>query len=153
MTTTPDTQLEWQRWPLREDGRVGWFRAGGVIFLLLLIEAILLLSLPTMTAIVLGIPLALALLPYFLPRRYQLSDKGLVILRGFWNDHREWHEFRTYQPVTDGYWLLPDPTQPAKLRGILSNRAFYLSRPLDPQLAQTLEHELAARLKPHSPPS
>src|SRR4051812_1085966 len=98
MSEVTGLPLEWQRWPLREDGQAGLLRAGGVVLLILLVGVVLLVSLPTTTAIVLGVPVVLAFLPYFLPRRYRLSNEGLAVIRGFWNDRREWTEFQTYQP-------------------------------------------------------
>jgi hypothetical protein len=147
MNETPGLPLEWQRWPLREAGQTGWLRAGAVILLILLVGAVLLVSLPPTTAIVLGVPVALAFLPYFLPRRYHLSNQGLVVTRGFWTDRREWAEFGSYQPGAEGYWLLAAPTRPSGFQRALQTRAFYLPRPLDPQTALALQKELENRLK------
>ncbi len=148
MTEPAKAILKWQRWPLREDGQRAWLRAGAVVLLLGLIGGVLLVSLPTATALVLGVPVALALLPYFLPRQYRVSDEGLVVVRGFWNDRREWQEFRAYLPVAGGYWLLPAPasTRP-RLNRALGWRAFYLPRPLETPTALALESQLAQRLQ------
>lgn len=135
------SRLEWQRWPLRENPQAG-LRIAGVGLLVLLIEAALILSLPPLTALALGLLLAMALLPYFLPRQYKVSGEGLVVVRGFFNDRRTWAEFQTYRIGQDGYWLLPDPG--GKPNG-LKPGAFYLARPADPQVAQALEVVLASR--------
>ena len=152
MSDTKSLPLEWQRWPLGEAGRTGWLRAGAIILLILLVGAVLLVSLPPTTAIVLGVPVALAFLPYFLPRRYRLSNEGLVVTRGFWTDRREWAEFGSYQPGVEGYWLLAGPSRPGGLQRALQTRAFYLARPLDPQIVLALEKELGNRLKMPSKP-
>ncbi len=148
MSQPPGSILEWQRWPLAEDGPKGWLKAGAVLLLVVIIGAVLLVSLPPTVALGLGVLVGLALLPYFLPRRYLVSEHGVVMNRGFWNDRREWADFRGYSRASDGYWLLPESSTPRPLGLIRAGRVreFYLARPLDPSTALALETALTAHL-------
>src|SRR5438045_4467856 len=135
---TPD--FRWERWSLREEGRAAWTRAGAVALLVLGVSVVLLVSLPPATAFVLTLLVAMALVPYFLPRHYRVSEAGLVQTRGFWNARRDWTEFGSFQAGPGGYWLLPAPAltdQVGKFR--LKPPPFFLPAPLEPANARTLE--------------
>lgn len=141
--------LEWQRCALRED-RQALARASIVALVVIVIEVVLLVSLPPVTALLLGFLLVGMLLPYFLPSQYRVSETGLVVVRGFFSDRREWAEFVSYTSLPEGYLLRRSPAKiPA--RGLLASRLqdFYLPRPLETPLVGPLETLLAQRLPLH----
>ncbi|HEX2909426.1 MAG TPA: hypothetical protein VH186_01365 [Chloroflexia bacterium] len=142
-------EIEWQRWSLAENGKAGWLRAGGVLLLVALIVLVLLLSLTLATALVLSAALMLALLPYFLPRQYRVSESGIVSVRGIYSDRHDWTEFRAYRAVEGGFWLLAvNPLeQPVLRRAPLKVRDLFLPTPVDLAAGEELEAIIAARLQ------
>lgn len=98
------TRLEYERWPLREDPR-RWPRLILLLAVVLVVGTILVISLPLLAAIGLGLALVATLLPYFLPRRYEVDGSGIAIWQGFYGFRRPWAEIESYQRLEAGYLL------------------------------------------------
>jgi hypothetical protein len=136
-----ETELEWERWSLKEDSR-GFARLLLVMLLVLLVGVVLVVSLPPAAAIALGLALVTALLPYLLPRRFRVGPDGLSIRHGFYNTHRAWSGIEGIQPVKGGYLLYlcqATSLKPARL-SLLSQdpTKLLLPRPLEPGKAAAL---------------
>jgi hypothetical protein len=106
--------LEWQRWLLAESGREGWLRGGSVVALIGVVAVILSFSLPPFGAGLLVFLLIFTCLPFFLPRRYRISQQSVIIIRSFLTDRREWREFRGFEAYAKGVLLLAAEGKPAR---------------------------------------
>lgn len=127
--------IEWQRWPLREQGREGWIKGSAALVVAGLAAMLAFISLPPVPASVLIFLLLITLLPYFLPRNYRVSAEAVVTMRSFLADRREWREFRSYRQVEQGYVLQPVADKPARFN-------LFLPRPLENSKAALLEKML-----------
>lgn len=127
--------IEWQRWPLREQGREGWVKGGAALVIAGLAAMLAFISLPPVAAGLLIFLLLVTLLPYFLPRNYRASAEAVVTMRSFLADRREWREFRSYRQVEQGYVLQPVADKPARF-------SLFLPKPLENAKAEFLEKML-----------
>lgn len=146
-TTTPlILSLEWQVWPVCQNALK--LKALLVLMLAGLVWLVLLVSLPPLTSIALGLALALSLLPYYLPSRYQVDATGITIRRGLAQRQRVWSEFRSYKIYSGGYLLnaynLPDHVLP--LRARLTSRWLFLPQPADASASTLLASLLSLHL-------
>ena len=138
--------LHWQRWLLKEDGPLAWGRAGLALLVLTATVIVLLVSLPPFAAVVLGLILVIAVLPYFWPRQYRVTQDFVLVNRGLLTDRHLWADFRGFEIAKDGYWLLPVIGRPVLSRARL--RPLYLPAPLDSQIARQLGEYLAEKFPP-----
>lgn len=138
--------LHWQRWLLKEDGPLAWGRAGLALLVLTVTMIVLLVSLPPFAAIVLGLILVVAVLPYFWPRQYRVTQDFILVNRGLLTERHGWADFKGFQVAKDGYWLLPVVGRPVLSRA--RPRPLYLPTPLDSQIARQLGECLVEKLPP-----
>jgi hypothetical protein len=132
-------ELEWQRWLLAESGRAGWLRGGAAIALIGLVAVVVSFSLPAFGAGILVFLLVFSCLPFFLPRRYRISDKSVIISRSFLTDRREWGEFRAFEIYEKGVLLLAADSKPARFN-------LFLPYPLDASQKERLLEFLSQML-------
>jgi len=122
--------LEWQVWPLRQQGLKP--RAVAVLLLIGLVCLVLLISLPFIASLVLGMALIISLLPYYLPTRYRVEAEGITVSHslGIGRRKRKWSEFVRCEARPQGYLLSPfaPSTQPHALE---TWRAVWLPNPTD----------------------
>lgn len=141
-----DSEIKWQRWPLREEGGRGWLKAGLVLGLVAGLWLVLLLSLPPAAALLLGAIFAALLLPYFLPSNFVIGPEGIGVQRGvFPSRQHRWQNFGQVEMREKGFWLIPTKSPPAKTFAPL--RALFLPYPLE----TTLKPSLAAILQKYLP--
>ena len=134
--------LKWERWKLLEDQR-RWVKLSLLIVVVLLEGVVLVVSLPITAAVALGLALVAALLPYLLPRRFEVGEKGFSIRQGFYATRRDWCVIESYQKGGQGYLLfirLRENVKPARpnLFPPNSNKLF-LPFPLESEKLPLLE--------------
>jgi hypothetical protein len=138
--------LEWQYWPLRQTGlQAGLkFRALGVLMLAGLVWLVLLLSLPLLTALILGLALAFSLLSYYLPTTYHVDATGVVVEQRLALRRRKriWTEFVRCESHPRGYLLSPLAATPTQTR-LATLRHLWLPNPPDEFSKQLLQAILA----------
>jgi hypothetical protein len=139
--------LTWERWPLQEDPR-RLARLGLLGLLGGLVGAVLVASLPLTAAVALGMAMAVAVLPYLMPRRFRLTPEGLSIRQGFYTTRRVWADFEAFQPVKAGYLFqirLDIKSKPNRPNLLLPDTTkLFLPFPLEPEKAVALEQALAS---------
>jgi hypothetical protein len=146
--------LEWQYWPLQQAGlqtglQNGWqaglkFRAIGVVILAGLVWLVLLLSLPLLTALVLGLALAVSLLSYYLPTTYHVDATGVIVEQWLTLRRRKrtWSEFARCESYPRGYLLSPLAATSTQTR-LATLRHLWLPNPPDEFSKQLLQAILA----------
>jgi hypothetical protein len=115
-----------------------------------LVGSALVASLPLTAAVALGLALAVAVLPYLLPRRFQLNPEGLSIRQGFYITRRVWTDFEAFHPVKGGYLFQRrgDVKSKSNRPNLLlpGTTELFLASPLEPEKAAALEQALVSYL-------
>lgn len=146
----PSQPLAWERWPLREDPR-RWWKLLLVGLMVLAVGAVLVVSLPPTAAIALGLALVATLLPYLLPRHFEVGESGLEFRQGFYVYRRDWNEIKDCRKLAGAYLL---SFRPSKRGGLPRPNLFspgskelVLAFPLEPEKLELL----GSRLSRHIP--